>query len=396
MNQKLFNILLQPIEAIIASISPIIDQECHSQKLFFADFVRKLLFGYVEQVSSLRSLPVELQTNEKCRQLGLLDTPFSTLKDGFSRFESKHFKQLFETALASLSLKRIKSLDELGLFRVIDGSLFPTLMQMSWSEYRKAKNAFKLHLSFELNRLIPTEFLIGSGKSSERSFLENVLEAGITYIADRGYASFEIIAKVLEEQAYFIFRVKDNLLYEVQEGLAIAVRELPPCFHQVRDELIVFKNDKHRAVVRLIQFEVGGSYFRIITNRTDLSTLKIIILYAYRWQIELFFKYLKRTLKGLHLFNHSQNGVEIQFYLLTTLAILLLKLKQDCQRKEKKKRPVGEGKIEKKKESPAEWIRKISEIFYESWKISKNWLLIVKNSLSKVVDNELLWLLNSS
>ena len=98
MNQKLFNILLQPIEAIIASMSSIIDQESHWQKLFFADLVRKLLFGYVEQVSSLRSLPLVLQTNEKCRQLGLFPTPFSTLKDGFSRFESKSFKKLFEAA----------------------------------------------------------------------------------------------------------------------------------------------------------------------------------------------------------------------------------------------------------------------------------------------------------
>ncbi len=97
--------------------------------------------------------------------------------------------------MASIKLKPIKCLDEIGLFRVIDGSLFPTLIQMSWSEYRKKKNAFKLHLSFELNRLIPTEFILGSGKSSERAFLESILEAGITYIADRGYASFEIIAK---------------------------------------------------------------------------------------------------------------------------------------------------------------------------------------------------------
>ncbi len=170
MNKKLFSILLQPIEAIIASLSPIIDQASLSQKLFFADFVRKLLFGYVEQVSSLRSLPIQLQTNEKCRQLGLFYTPFSTLKDGFSRFPSEHFKQLFETVLASISLKKIQCLDEIGLFRVIDGSLFPTLIQMSWTNYRKRKNAFKLHLSFELNRLIPTEFLLGSGNSSERTF----------------------------------------------------------------------------------------------------------------------------------------------------------------------------------------------------------------------------------
>jgi hypothetical protein len=395
MNQKLFTILLQPIEAIIASMSSIIDHESLSQKLFFADFVRKLLFVYIEQVGSLRSLPLELKTNAKCRELGLFHTPFSTLKDGFSRFDSRHFKQLFETAVASMDLKRIKDLDEVGLFQVIDGSLFPTLIQMSWSEYRKAKNAFKLHLSFELNRLIPTQFLIGSGKSSERAFLEKILEAGVTYIADRGYASFEIIAKVIKAEAYFVFRVKDNLLYQVRESLEIADGELPVCFRQVRDELIVFKSDKQQNVVRLIEFRVAGSYFRIVTNRFDLPTLKIIILYAYRWQIELFFKYLKRTLNGLHLLNHSENGVEIQFYLLMTLAILLLKFKQDCQNAEEKK-PAAKEKEEKNRANLSQWIRKISEVFYQSWKISKNWLLIVKNSIAKVVDNELLTMLNSS
>ena len=111
--------------------------------------------------------------------------------------------------------------------------------------------------------MIPTEFLIGSGNSSERAFLESVLEAGVTYIADRGYGSFEIIAKLLKAQAYFIFRVRDNLLYEVKEGLEIASAELPKCFKNVRDEIIMFKNDKHQSLVRMIQFQVCGSRFRL-------------------------------------------------------------------------------------------------------------------------------------
>lgn len=379
-------------------MSPIIDQKSLSQKLFFGDFVKKLIFAYVEQISSLRSLSLELQTNRKCQDLGLSETPFSTLKDGFYRFESGYFKTLFETALNSIELKRIKCLDEIGLFRVIDGSLFPLLFQMNWSEYRKKKNAFKLHLNFELNRMIPTEFLIGSGRSSERDFLQKVLEAGVTYIADRGYASFEIIAKLSNSEACFIFRVRDNVLYQVQETFAPAVEEMPKCFRRVRDEMVIFTNDKFHSRVRLIQFEVAGSYFRLVTNRLDLSTLQIIILYAYRWQIELFFKYLKRTLKGLHLFNHSHNGVEIQFYLLMTLAILLMRMKQTLQIAEEKKRQkiaTKQEKAEKKQANASEWIRNISEIFYESWKISKNWLLIVRNSLSKTIDNELLTMLNS-
>lgn len=398
MNQTLFFILLRPIEAVLASISPIIDQEALSQKLFFADFFKKLCFAYLEQVSSLRSLSVELQTNRKCQDLGFGETPFSTLKDGFYRFQSKHFKVLFETVLASMDLQRLKCLDEIGLFRVIDGSLFPTLIQMSWSEYRKRKNAFKLHLSFELNRMIPLEFLIGSGKSSERTFLLKVIEAGVTYIADRGYTSFEVIAKLLKSEAYFVFRVKDNWLYEVKEGLILAIAELPTCFRQVRDEIVIFSNDRNQSQVRLIQFEVAGSKFKIITNRFDISTLEIIILYAYRWQIELFFKYLKRTLNGLHLFNHSANGVGIQFYVLMTLAILLLKMKQQCQsraERKRKKEAKSEKNLEKKELNPSEWIKNISEIFYESWKIGKRWLLIVKNSLNKVIDNKLLTMLNS-
>ena len=391
MNQKLFNLLLCPIEAVIASISPIIDRKALSQKLFFADFVRKLLFAYLEQVGSLRSLAVELQTNQKCPALGLEYTPFSTLKDGFYRFSSEACRTLFESVLSELKLKRIQGLDEIGLFQVIDGSLFPTLMQMRWSEYRKRKNAFKLHLNFELNRMIPTEFLIGSGKSSERDFLLKVLEAGVTYIADRGYGSFEIIAKLLQSRAYFVFRVKDNLLYQVQEVVSLADEKLPNCFREVRDELVIFKNDRHRSRVRLIQFRVAGSYFRLLTNRFELSPLQIIILYAYRWQIELFFKYLKRTLNGLHLFNHSENGVGIQFYLLMTLALLLLKFKQQREPGQKKKRK----KAGKNEANPSEWIKKIGEVFYESWKVSKQWLLIIKNSLSKVIDNSLLTLLDS-
>ena len=168
------------MEAIIASISPIIDQKSNSQKLFFADFVQKLIFGYVYQTSSLRNLIVELKTNLVCQALGFEATPFSTLKDGFYRFESKSFKELCDRLLKQTSLSKIPSLDEIGLFRVIDGSLFPTLLSINWTTYRKTKNAFKLHLSFELNRMIPTQFWVGTGNSSERKFLENVLEMGIT------------------------------------------------------------------------------------------------------------------------------------------------------------------------------------------------------------------------
>ena len=214
MNKTLFATLLQPIAASIASIATIIDQQTNSQKLFLTDFVQKLIFGYVYQTSSLRNLLLELKTNSVCQALGLEPTPYSTFKDGFSRFESKHFKQLFENLLEQINLSKVPYLDEIGICRVIDGSLFPTLLSINWTNYRKTKNALRLHLSFDLNQMIPTEFWVGRGNSNERSFLEKVVKAGITYIADRGYFSFGIADKILKAEAFLVMRVKDNLLYD--------------------------------------------------------------------------------------------------------------------------------------------------------------------------------------
>jgi len=78
-----------------------------------------------------------------------------------------------------------------------------------------------------------------------------------------------------------------------------------------------------------------------------------------------------------------------------TLAILMLKFKQDCRKEQTKKKIEREEKKEETEIHPSEWIRKITKIFYDGWKISKKWLLIIKNSLAKPIDNELLTLLNS-
>lgn len=88
------------------------------------------------------------------------------------------------------------------------------------------------------------------------------------------------------------------------------------------------------------------------------------MIYAYRWQIELFFKFIKRTVNGIHLFNHSQNGVEIQFYVLLLVAVLMLKLKQDCQELDKggEKQEVESEKRAENRQSPSAWIKDILQI----------------------------------
>jgi len=83
----------------------------------------------------------------------------------------------------------------------------------------------------------------------------------------------------------------------------------------VSDQLIRYTHDESKGIYRLVTFTLYQEVFYILTNRNDLTTYQIIMLYSYRWQIELIFRFLKRTLNGIHLIRQDEKGVTIQFYL---------------------------------------------------------------------------------
>jgi transposase len=204
---------------------------------------------------------------------------------------------------------------------------------MLWAEYKKNCQAIKIHLCFELNRMIPVEIIVSNGNYSERKALLQMLKAGVTYIADRGYGAFYVYHEILLVHAHFVIRVKENVKKNVKKSLAVELPEkLTKLFKDVTDQIIQYKNDPYGHCYRLVSFQVGSEIFHLLTDRLELTTFQIIMLYAYRWQIELFFKFLKRTINGIHLIKNMENGVTIQFYALLIVALLELKLKQDINK----------------------------------------------------------------
>jgi len=93
---------------------------------------------------------------------------------------------------------------------------------MDWATYTKYKNGIKLHLSFDLNRMIPTEFLAKHANSSERAFLISILQSEVTYIADRGYFSFDVGHNIKKVKAFLIIRIKGNLKITVHKQLEVS------------------------------------------------------------------------------------------------------------------------------------------------------------------------------
>jgi hypothetical protein len=399
--QTLFLQLLSPLSMFLAEQSVKIDSQSGSRTFSYSDFIKNLIYGTSIKIDSFRKLVLDLSSNENVDKLGLKAVAFSTFKDGFSRFNYLHVNKLYTHLLSKIDFQQVPDLKDLGLFKLIDGSLFPTLNSVDWAGYKKNKKAIRLHLSFCLNTLSPSEFLIAQGNSCERSFLKSIVEMTHTYIADRGYFSFDLAAFIDKSSAFFIFRLKENFLFQNIFSVDITSGDatMPRCFNQIRDEVIYFINDPHKNVYRLIRFTVCTSHFTICTNRFDLNTLQIIMLYAYRWQIELFFKFIKRTLNGIHLFSTSENGAQIHFLIILITALLQLKLKQDCiiKMKQGKKNDPNQTifAVNNLNENYAGlnasyWIQSIGEIFKKGFKISSDWLLYFKNFIAQIIDYQII------
>ena len=390
-----FYVLTAPLQKFFKLHSEQIDKESNSRKLKFAQFTLTMLYSFMMQKESLRKISNHLKRSDIAKNLDLSYIPWTTLRDGFTRFDQAYFFKLYRFLLKHTKLLKVKALDEIGLISLVDGSLFPTIISMDWAEYKKTKNAIRLHLEFGLNQMIPLEFNGLAGNSSERHFLKKIVQQGITYIADRGYFSFVIADIIAKAGAFFILRIRNNMKIEVGKVLAIS-GNIPNCLNEVKDELIRFTNDPHNRVFRLISFTVLGNQFQIVTNRLGLTSLEIIMLYAYRWQIELLFKFIKRFIHGIHLFNHSKNGVNIQFCFLMILSVIYMSTKQFCKINLENVKNQENFEVTQMSNledfnnfscfDPEKWINSINSAFKEFWKISSYWLENLKDLIDKPFD----------
>lgn len=301
-----FTKLFEPVEPIIQQVARRCPPEWNTLTLSFPQFFKNLGYGFTIEIGSLRLLVNDLRISPQAKELGLTPATLTTFHESFLRFPSLFFREVFSQLLESCSWIKVPEFEALGQLCCVDGSLFPALTTMDWAVYQKKVQAFKFHCCFELNRMVPLQFVIGSGTSNEKKVLLQIAQPGVTYISDRGYVSFPLFRQIHEKKALFIIRSKKNLLTTIMDNLQV---EIPPLFiklySQVTDQKVRFTKDPSGIEYRLITFWAAGTYFVFVTNRFDLTTFEVIMLYSFRWQVELLFKFLKRTLRGLHLFNHS-------------------------------------------------------------------------------------------
>ena len=388
----IFEELISPIDEFIEKQDAGLPRH-HNQKFGYYSFFRILIYFFAAGEKSLKLfITTKLNKGLLPATVNLQPVPYSTANEAFERFSINLFRDVFQYLLQTVPFKQIPELAALGTLCCIDGSLFPVINSMLWAEYTSKHQSLKLHLCLELNRMIATEFLVSAAIYSERQALIKMLKAGVTYIADRGYMSFALCHKVVESEAHFVFRIKANLCFSVIDALPFELPEkVQGLFSNVSDTLIRYTNDEFKHIYRLLSFMVCGETFHILTDRRDLTAYQVIMLYAYRWQIELMFRFLKRTMNGIHLIKHNQHGATIQFYTMLIVALLQLRLKQVvADLGDDAGHPASvPNNTEKPDLSKQDFFVRISEKLYKYWKIGIHWLTALR-SLLDIIEKYLL------
>jgi hypothetical protein len=403
-NETVFDRILSPVLPLLELEQKGLNKDSEKYKLHLIPFSVNILFAIISQIKSISLLITETKSHRDAEKMGLVVASKSMYNEAFSRYKPELFRRIFFQLLANLNLKEINELKSLGRFFLVDGSIFPAISNMAWANYKKSTNAIKMHLSFELNRMIPVEFISTEANYSEKAFLEDILKEGMTYICDRGYISFKIFKSICDKGAFFVIRGKSNMQFVVKELKDVSVPdEFIKHLDSIKDSMVVFKSDDSDIVYRIVEFTALGETYSLITNRYDLTTYEVIMLYAYRWQVELCFRFIKRTLKGIHLMNQSPRGIETQFYLYMIAYLLLMTFKQEtvtnCDNNDKDKKDEGidaSSETSKKfvcsdkEKSGRPYARGLVSILGEKlqryWKIGIHWLVALKNQLVAIYD----------
>lgn len=210
-------------------------------------------------------------------------------------------------------------------------SLFP------WAPFVRTKAAVKLHTVMDLKGSIPTFFDMTSGKVNDVNFLDKIIfEYGAFYVMDRGYLDFSRLYAIHTKGAFFVTRAKSNT--QMKRRYSNHIDKLTGV---LSDQLVYLTgtgmDGKYPDTLRRVKYRDGETkkVYVFLTNNLIISATSVALLYKNRWQIELFFKWIKQHLKIKVFWGHSENAVKTQIcialctYLIVSIVKKRLRIKRN-------------------------------------------------------------------
>ena len=288
-----------------------------------------MLFSQLSGRHSLSDLVDSFNSKQSHHyHLGTREISRSSLADANSKRPRMIFQETFYYLLEQVR-ERLPGKDANEMVRLIDSSTIDlNLNQFEWAQFRSTKAGIKLHTVYDPNAQVPVFFEMTAAKMNDRKALSKLpMMPGMTYVVDRAYNDYSWYYSLEQQGSVFIGRMKTNARFEVIQALPAHGEGI------VSDELICLSTIKAKKdcpiTLRRITFIRSEDQKQLvfITNDLKRSAVDIAALYKQRWQIELFFKWIKQNLKVKRFIGRSENAVIIQI-LIAMIAYLLLRLTQ--------------------------------------------------------------------
>lgn len=277
-----------------------------------------LMFGQLSNRESLRDVVVALEAHHtKCYHLGIGRNPIA--KTTFASANQNRDYRIFEN-FAFFMMEQARKKQATDIFKLkghvyaFDSTTIPLCLSIFWwAKFRKKKGGIKAHVLYDLEAQVPAYFHISTASVHDSKATKYIpYESGSYYVFDRGYNAFKELYKIHLHESFFAVRAKKNLQFKCIRWR----RRLPK--NVLTDSVIeltdIITRQKYPERLRLVKYrdENQDREFVFLTNAFHLTSLEIAELYKNRWQVELFFKWLKQHLKIKKFWGTTENAVRIQ------------------------------------------------------------------------------------
>lgn len=278
-----------------------------------------LMFGQLCNRESLRDLIVAIEAHSnKTYHLGLgRNVTKSNLAKANQNRDYKIFEEFAYYLVEEARKKRAVNIFKLdGNVYAFDSTTIDLCLNVFWwAKFRRHKGGIKMHTLYDIETQVPAFFHITNAKVHDSNAMDVIpYEAGSYYIFDRGYNDFKRLFKIETIESYFVIRAKKNLQFKSAKWK----RRLPK--NVLSDACIeltgYYPKMNYPQEMRLVRYwdEEQKREFMFLTNAMHLTSLQVAELYKNRWQVELFFKWIKQHLKIKKFWGTTENAVRIQIY----------------------------------------------------------------------------------
>jgi hypothetical protein len=204
------------------------------------------------------------------------------------------------------------------------------LSMYPWAPFRRAKGAIKLHTLLDLRGAIPSFISITDGKTHEVNVLDDlVIEPGAFYLLDRGYLDYQRLYAIHQSQAFFVTRAKSNTKFQRRYSQPVDRANTQIICDQTGVLTVYYTSKDYPQVIRrVVAKDENGKRLTFLTNNFALSPEMIAALYRQRWQVELFFKWIKQHLRIKTFLGTSENAVKTQIWIAVCTYVLIAILKK--------------------------------------------------------------------